>query len=349
LPRSACRDKASLNQRRPQEGEPAIDLLSDVLRVIRLKGALYVNGAFREPWCVAAPSGEELAQILSPESRHVAICHLIIEGRCWAQIPGGEPVALAAGDVVVMPHGDPHLLGSGLQHALPARRDAVEIGIPALNGVCYGGDGAATQVVCGWFAYERDITSPLMTALPPLFRTSIRQRPSGAWLEAAIRFSLSELASGRAGGDAIADKLAEVLFVETLRSYIDDLPPQQTGWLAGMRDPLVGRSIALLHEHPAQAWTVASLAQAVNVSRTVLAERFTALVGVPPMQYLMQWRVALAANLLRGSRMSLTRIAEQIGYESEAAFSRAFKREYGAPPGAWRRQIGANADAAATS
>ncbi len=192
-------------------------------------------------------------------------------------------------------------------------------------------------MICGWFGYEHQIASPVMAALPELFRTNIRQRPSGAWLESSIRYAVDEATAGRPGSDVVADKLAEVLFVETLRGYIESLPDRQTGWLAGLRDPLVGSSIAKLHERPAHPWTVASLAQAVNASRTVLAERFVALVGVPPMQYLTQWRMALAAHLLRSGRLSLTRIVEQIGYESEAAFSRAFKREYGAPPGTWRR------------
>jgi AraC-like DNA-binding protein len=314
-----------------------MDVLSDVLRVIRLKGALYLNAEFREPWCVAAPSGAELASVLSPSSEHMAICHLIIEGRCWAQLPDGEAVALQAGDVVVLPHGNAHLMGSGMHHTPLAVRDAVEVKVPELAAIRYGGDGAATDVVCGWFAYERHIASPIMAALPPLFRTSIRQRPSGAWLEHSIRYALGEATSGRAGSNVIADKLAEVLFVEALRGYIEALPDRQTGWLAGMRDPLVGRSIELLHEQPAREWTVASLAREVYVSRTVLAERFVALTGIPPMQYLTEWRMALAAHLLRSGRLSLTRIAEQIGYESEAAFSRAFKRVYGAPPGVWRR------------
>ena len=317
-----------------------MDVLSDVLRVIRLKGALFLNAEFREPWCVAAPSSAELAPILSPAHEHMAICHLIVEGRCWAQLPGGEAMALEAGDVVALPHGDPHLVGSGKDHAPVTAGDAVKLKVPELARTRYGGDGDATVIVCGWFGYERHVASPVMAALPPMFRTNIRRRPSGTWLESSIRYAVGEAKSGRAGSDVLADKLAEVLFVETLRGYIEALPDRQAGWLAGLRDPVVGSSIARLHERPAHDWTVASLAHAVNVSRTVLAERFVTLIGIPPMQYLTQWRMALAAHLLRNGRLSLTRITEQIGYESEAAFSRAFKREYGSPPGAWRRLEG---------
>lgn len=315
-----------------------MDVLSDVLRVTRLKGSLFINAEFREPWCVKAPSAADLAPILSPTSERIWICHLIAEGRCWAQIPGSDAVALDAGDVVVVPHGDAHILGSGIDHTPFAVRDAVNVKVPSLDKLHYGGHGAATLVVCGWFGYERHFTNPALTMLPRLFRTSIRQRPSGNWLENSIRYALGETASGRAGSDAVVDKLAEVLFVEALRGYVESLPDNQTGWLAGLRDPLVGRCIALLHEKPADAWTVASLAQAVYVSRTVLAERFAGLVGIPPMQYLTQWRMTLAAHLLSTGHLSLTRIGEEIGYDSEAAFSRAFKREYGTSPGVWRRR-----------
>ncbi len=321
-----------------------MDVLSDALRVIRLKGALFLNAEFREPWCVNAPSAADLAPILSPDHRHLAICHLVVEGRCWVQLPAGDAVALEAGDVVTLPHGDPHLVGSGRHHAPVAARDAVALKMPELARATYGGDGAATLVICGWFGYEHQVCSPVMSALPAMFCTSIRQRPSGAWLERSIRYAVDEATAGAAGSGVIADKLAEVLFVESLRGYLEGVPERRTGWLAGLRDPLVGSSLGKLHENPAYPWTVASLAHAVNASRTVLAERFVALVGIPPMQYLTQWRMALAAHLLRSGRLSLGRIGEQIGYESEAAFSRAFKREYGAPPGAWRRVGGATAD-----
>jgi AraC-like DNA-binding protein len=314
-----------------------MDVLSDVFRVIRLKGSLFLNAEFHEPWCVAAPSGVELASVLSPTHKRMAMCHLVTDGRCWVQLPDDQPMALQAGDVIALPHGDAHLLGSGMRHAPPARRHAVALKLPELAYTRYGGGGASTAVVCGWFGYEPQVNNPVIAALPRLFRTNIRCRRSGAWLEGSIRYAVGEVASGRAGSEVVADRLAEVLFVEALRGYIEARPEGQTDWLAGLRDPVIGLSISLLHERPGFAWTVGSLARAANVSRTVLAERFTAMIGVPPMQYLTQWRVALAAHQLCSGRLSLTRVAEQVGYESEAAFSRAFKREYGKSPGAWRR------------
>ena len=315
-----------------------MDVLSDALRVIRLKGALFLHAEFGEPWCVAAPRGAELGRGVWPARQQVAICHLVVEGRCWVALDGREALALEAGDAVVLPQGHAHLLGSGLRHAPPSAGDAVHLELPSLARARYGGRGAGTVVVCGWFAYERNVASPIMAALPPVFRSRLRGRSSAAWLEPSIRYAVEEASSARPGAGVVADKLAEVLFVEALRGYVEGLPERQTGWLAALRDAVVARGIGLLHERPAEAWTVASLARAVNVSRTVLAERFAALIGVPPMQYLTQWRVSLAARLLRDSTLTLSRIAQQVGYESEAAFSRAFKREYGLPPGAWRRR-----------
>lgn len=312
-----------------------MDVVSDVLRTIRLEGALFLNGEFHEPWCVAAPKGRDFATILCPGARHMAIAHVVLEGRCWLQLEGAEPMALEAGDVATMPHGDAHLIGSGLAHA-PVQLDHVVNVQPDPALVRYGGAGDRSVVVCGWFAYEGDVQNPLVAALPRLFRTSLRDRPSGPWIEQSVRYALGEAAAGKPGSVAVASKVAESLFVEALRGHMESLPQDQTGWLAGLRDPQVGRSLALMHARPAHAWTVEELAQEVHMSRSALAERFTELVGVAPMQYLRQWRLAAAARLLRNEGSKLLRIAEAVGYETEASFSRAFKAAYGVSPGAWR-------------
>ena len=315
-----------------------MDVLSDALRVIRLRGALFLNAEFYEPWCVPAPGGADLARMLSPAHEHVAICHLVVKGRCWARLGDGEPLPLQAGDVIAFPRGDAHLIGSGRGYAPVCAGDAVDFKLAGLARARYGGDGAASALICGWFAYERHNANPVVSGLPRVLHTSIRNRPSGTWLKRSLLCAVEEAAAGQAGADVIADKLAELLFVETLRGYMHALPERETGWLAGLRDALVGRSMALLHERPAYPWTVASLAKTVGTSRTALAERFVALTGIPPMQYLTQWRIALAANLLRAGQLTLTRVAEHVGYESEAAFNRAFKRQFGLPPAAWRRR-----------
>jgi AraC family transcriptional regulator, alkane utilization regulator len=326
-----------------------MDVLSDVLQLIRLNGALFLHAELREPWCVEAPRSSDLALGLAPLPRHMAICHMVLEGRCWAQLHGDAAVPLHAGDVVTFPHGDSHLLGSGLQHAPVSIDHIVRVKVPELTCLRYGGDGERSVIACGWFAYERDVANPLLASLPRLFRSSVRKRASGAWLEQSVRYIVHEAASQQPGSNAVASKVAESLFIEALRDYIESLPAQQTGWLSGLRDPQVGKCLALMHAEPARAWTVDSLAQLVNTSRSVLAERFSALVGDSPMAYLKRWRLAVAARLLCNERSSLIRIAEAVGYESEASFSRAFKTEYGMAPGAWRHGSAARQAAPAPS
>jgi AraC-like DNA-binding protein len=247
------------------------------------------------------------------------------------------------GDVVAMPAGDPHLIGSGLRHARVDVQHALPVRLAELAPIRYGGEGERTVLVCGWFAYERDVPNPLLASLPSLFRVAIGARPAGPWLEQSIRYALQEGAGAKPGSTVVAAKVAESLFVETLRAYLEGLPQHQGGWLAGLRDPQVGRCLALMHEQPAKAWSLDALAQEVHVSRSVLAERFSELLGVPPMQYLKRWRLALAAQMLCSERSNLIRVAEAVGYESEASFSRAFKSEFGVPPGMWR--TGSRADA----
>jgi len=323
-----------------------MDVLSDVLQMIRLEGALFLNGEFHEPWCVNAPRGSDFATILCPRAANLAILHMVLEGRCWIQLHGGEPIALEAGDAVVMPHGDSHLIGSGLKHTAIDLDHVVQVKLPELNLIRYGGDGDRSVVVCGWFAYEREVSNPLVAALPKIFRSQVGRRPSGPWMEQSIRYVLGEARSSQPGSSAVAAKVAESLFVEALRGYVDSLPPQQSGWFAGLRDQHVGRCLGLMHTHPSRAWSLEALADEANTSRSVLAERFNHLVGMPPMQYLKRWRLSMAARLLCNERSSIIRVAEAVGYESEASFSRAFKSEYRVSPGQWRSGVKASQEAA---
>lgn len=313
-----------------------MDALSDVLRMIRLEGALFLNAVFHEPWCVDVPPGPQVAQVLCPGARHLAIVHMVLEGRCWLRTDTGEPIAIHAGEVVALPAGDGHLIGSGPDHALVARRDALRVKLPELAPRHYGGDGAPCNLVCGWFAYERNVPNPLLAALPGTFRVALGGRPAGGWIEQSLRYALHEAATQNPGSSVIAAKVAESLFVEAVRAYVEDLPPTESGWLAGLRDAHVGRCLALMHAHPAHAWSLEELAEEAASSRSVLAERFTELVGVPPMKYLKRWRLSMAARMLCNDGSNIVRVAEAVGYESEASFSRAFKSEFGVPPGAWR-------------
>jgi AraC-like DNA-binding protein len=314
-----------------------MDVLSDLLRTIRLDGALFLNGEFYEPWCINAPRGGDLAHKLLSGARSLGICHLVLEGRCWARMQDEVPVLLQAGDAVLFPRGDPHLLGSALHHAHVSIDHVVQVRMPELDRVRYGGDGSRSLIVCGWFAYEPGLFNPLISSLPALFHVPLMRRPAGVWVEQLIRHALSEATQGRPGSDVVVAKVAEVVFVEALRAYIESLEPSRIGWLSGLQDPQIGRCLTLIHTEPARDWTVAELAQAVNMSRSVMAERFTDLMGMAPMQYVKRWRLARAAQRLRSEPTGLARIAADIGYASEAAFSRAFKAEYGVPPGLWRQ------------
>lgn len=314
-----------------------MDVLSDVLRHIRLEGAFFFHGEFREPWSVRTPNGEEAARLLYPPAKRLAILHLVLRGRCWAQVEGQPPLALEPGDAVVLPSGDAHLLASGLHHAPVDMGHLIDFNQrTGLELVQYGGEGDACELACGWFAFEHDASNPLLASLPTMLRAPVGGLPPGPWLVEATRYALSQGRSREPGAGVAGAKVAEALFVESLRAYLASSPAQPAGWLTGLRDPQIGRCMTLLHQQPDRAWTVEVLAEQVHMSRSTLAERFQELVGVPPMRYLKSWRLAVAARLLRNDHTAVIRVAEAVGYSSEASFSRAFKSEYGLPPNAWR-------------
>jgi AraC-like DNA-binding protein len=315
-----------------------MDALSELLRVIRLDSAIFFNAEFSEPWCLASPESRTLVPILMRGTGHLIIYHLLCEGRAYAQLEGGERVALEAGDLVTFPHGHSHRLGSG--HAVPpidagtAIPGVLDETLPMLH---LGGGGASSRFICGFLACDTLLSQAFLGGLPKIIKVNIREDPSGEWLENSLKFSVLQAANREAGAGAMLAKLSEVVFAETLRRYVRGLPEGQTGWLAGARDREIGRALTLLHHRPAHPWTVAELAREAGLSRTVLTERFGHFLGEPPMAYLTRWRLRLAARTLTASSHGVARIASDVGYESEAAFNRAFKREYGLPPARFRR------------
>jgi AraC-like DNA-binding protein len=313
-----------------------MDVLSDVLRTIRLEGALFLNGEMHAPWCFKVPKGSDIAYVLKPGVQRLAICHLVLQGHCWAQTAGDAPVHVEAGEAIVVPRGDEHVIGSGLQHAAVNVDHVVTPQVPKTERVRYGGDGEVAVVVCSYFAYEGDAPNPMMASLPRLFTTALRKRSAGPWIEQSINYVLADASAQAPGSEVLVAKIAEVLFAEVVRGYIETMPANNPGWLAGLREPHVAKCLALMHAEPAKAWTVDALADEVHISRSVLAEKFSELVGVPPMQYLTRWRMIVAAGMLRDGQTPLARVAEGVGYESQEAFGRAFKREYGVSPGQWR-------------
>ncbi len=317
-----------------------MDALSETLRVVRLIGAIFINGRFTAPWCYQSPHADSAAPFLEPGAERVVIFHLITEGDCYVELDGQPPVRLTAGDAVIFPQGHAHRMTSepGLAAASGARLDVVLARRP--RQLAYGGGGAVTRLVCGYLASDARLARMLLAGLPPLVKVNVRGSNAGAWLEASLRYALSEARSPRPGGAGVLAKLAEVLFIEVLRVYMNEQGDGRTGWLAGVGDRIVGAALSALHKNPAKPWTLEELAQEASTSRSVLAERFAHLVGSSPMQYLTQWRMLLAANLLCRSNAPLARIAEEVGYQTDTAFSRAFRREYGVPPAAWRRSQG---------
>jgi AraC-like DNA-binding protein len=335
---------------RPEGLEMSRDTLSDVLRAVRLRGAVfyYIDGT--APWMTEAPPAREIIPAIMPGTEHMIEFHGVIEGFCWAGIVGEPPLRLDQGDVILFPHGDPHVVSSGpglrpqrvdkglffaprppqLPYALNVRGS--EITTARLD----GGRGDHSIVVCGFLGLDARPFNPLLAALPRMLRVSGGTLGPDSWVASFLRAAVVESNQRRPGGEAVLERMSEMLFVEVLRRHIDALPAGQTGWLAGMRDPGIGRVLALLHEKPEVSWTLERLADDAAMSRSTLHDHFVHFIGQPPMQYLAQWRMQVAAGLLRDTKAKLLEVALGVGYESEAAFSRAFKRAVGVAPGAWR-------------
>lgn len=316
-----------------------MDALSDLLRIVRLTGAVFMDAEFTEPWCIGEPAGVEMCAGDMPDAQHVVIYHLVTEGRCEVSLHDQAAGRAHAGDLIIIPGGEAHLLGSDLRRpAVPGRDLIIRRGPDELRQMRHGAGGAKTRMVCGYLAGEPSLFDTVLAALPRVMIVNMREGPGAQWLTSSIRFSIEESAAQRPGAGTVLAKLTELMFVEAIRRHIEGLPPEQTGWLAGLRDRFVGKALALMHAKPAQGWTTEELAGAVGLSRSAFAEKFTGLVGQPPMQYLTRWRLQLAADLLRNGKRAIPAIAAEVGYDSEAAFNRAFKRELGSTPAAWRRR-----------
>jgi AraC-like DNA-binding protein len=311
------------------------DALSEVLRAVRLEGAVFYDVHARSPWAASAPPAKEMAPHVLPGAEHVIEYHLVVAGECWGNVDGETPVLLREGDVVVFPQGDPHVLASQptqLARDAPVNRSRRPLGSQLPVVIVGGGSGEAVHLVCGFIGCDARPFNPLLANLPRM----IHVRGAGGLLEHLMRAAVTESSERRSGGETTLARLSELLFVEIVRRYITTLAPEQTGWLAGLRDIFVGRALSLLHDRPAHDWSLDELASSVGLSRSALAERFMHLVGVPPIQYLAKWRMQLAASLLAGGAASVAEAARVVGYGSEAAFSRAFKKLVGVPPAAWR-------------
>ncbi|HUL94532.1 MAG TPA: AraC family transcriptional regulator [Usitatibacter sp.] len=316
-----------------------MDALSDVLKSVRLEGAVYLEAEFTAPWCIQANAGLESVARRLAGAEHVVFFHYVAEGGFQVhQGDGLPPLPAREGDLIVFPQDVRQLMGSDLRLApVEANRLPYENPDDPVVRLSYGGGGSASRMVCGYIACSRSVCRPLLDALPPVLVIHVGDDAGSGMTRELLRVAVRESWAQRPGAESLLTKVAELMFVEALRRYAASLPPGGTGWLAGVRDAHVGRALAALHGDPARPWTVEELAAEAALSRSALAEKFAALVGEPPMQYLSRWRLALAAQALRTGTEPISRIAERSGYDSEAAFGRAFKREFGKPPAAWRR------------
>jgi len=314
-----------------------MDALSDVLRAAKLSGAVFLNASFKAPWCIVSKITGSLCKPYLGPREHLIPFHFVVEGELGIAAENGERMQLKAGDIVLLPHNDEHVMGSDLSLKPVSGDDLIEPERGALSRIHHGGDGAPTQMICGYLGYDGAYGNPIAASLPPLMKLTVEETGAGAWIRSTFHYAAAEVANGRPGSETVLAKLSELLFVEAVRRYVETLPESQTGWLAGLRDPAVARALALMHGDVKRAWSVEELGRAAGISRSALAERFTRIVGVSPMQYLANWRMQMAAQRLKDTSASLTQVAEQVGYESGAAFSRAFKKAFGDAPGTWRR------------
>lgn len=315
-----------------------MDPLSDLLRMMRLTGGIFLKGEFTAPWCISARVGPEDCAPFGSAPRNIIAYHYVEEGRMLLRVAGQPDIEVGEGEIVLLPRNDPHVLAS--QAGLPPAEIEsfiVQAADGGLARLAYGGGGASTAIYCGFLGNETpgDI---LLSVLPPVLRLKVPQDATGEWIGSTFRFAEVALAGGGVRSSVVLGRLAEMLFEEAVQRHVAQLPTEEKGWLAGLRDPCVGRALALLHGRPDRPWTTEDIAAEVGVSRSAFASRFTDLVGVPPIRYLARWRMQMAARRLADTQDAITRIAFDMGYESEAAFNRAFKRAFGIPPAAWRKE-----------
>jgi AraC-like DNA-binding protein len=319
------------------------DPLSDVLRAVKLTGALFfvVDASF--PWGVEVPRADSFSSIILPRAQHVVSYHIILKGAGWVNIPDVMSTWFEAGDVLVFAHGDPYSMLSSPDQ--PPEFDAKatmdyfrEMAAGKLPFVSTEGGGGEprSEFVCGFLGCDMQPFNPVLSSLPRLLRIRRPGTESDNLLSQLIGLTLAEARRPRLGGESIRLRLGELIFVEVMRQHLESLPAHETGWLSGLRDPFVGKVLVMLHENPAYPWTLHELACRACMSRAALAARFAHLVGHPPMQYLTLWRMQIAARLLADGSTKVAVVGHEIGYESEAAFSRAFKKTVGKSPAAWR-------------
>lgn len=311
------------------------DPLSELLRTVRLTGAVFLDSRFSEPWSVATRLTPEVLPFMTNAAQIIAY-HYVIKGSLYLSVAGEQAIRVRAGEIVLLPRNDPHILSSGMGLKAVSARDLVQPSAEGgLDRIVHGGGGAATNIVCGFLGND-EASNPLIATLPRVLTLDVREVASRDWIEASMRYAANERAAGSAEMVTGLARLSEALLVEAVRRYAAGLGGTETGWLKGLHDPQVGRALSLMHQDIGASWSIDALANRVAMSRSAFVERFTSLVGLPPMRYLTEWRLRTASLLLRESQKSVGQVGYEVGYASEEAFSRAFKRRFDVSPGRWR-------------
>ena len=314
-----------------------IDPFSDVLRSVRLTGGVFIDAHFTAPWCVfASLTAEHCKVFLDTSPTQIIAYHFIIEGELLLCIDGEPPVNVRAGEIVLLPRNDDHVMASG-RGLEPIKADGLLqwSADGGLARIVHGNGGVATHLICGYLGSDGGY-NPLIAALPKVLTLDVREGASRDWIEASVRFAANELAAGRLASSSVMSRLSETLLVEAVRHYASTLTDTETGWLKGLKDPYVGRALSLIHQNIGAPWTTDAMAREIALSRSAFVERFSTLVGMPPIRYLTALRLQTAKLLLREATTTIGQLAHSVGYDSEEAFSRAFKREFGMAPGRWR-------------
>ena len=322
----------------PDEGFVAdSEDIQALLRGMRLSGAVFLEATFTAPWCCNSQvTPQECAPYATPVPRQIIGYHYVASGQMLLKVAGQPPLTVKQGEMVVLPRNDPHVIGSALTLKPVDVEEWITFDPNGLMRLELGGGGAATKILCGFLGDDLPY-NPVLAMLPSVLKQNVVEGASGTWVESSFRQAATELADGKVGSTIFLGRLAELLFLEAVRRHLQD-QPSDSAWNAGLRDHAVARALGLLHGQMARRWTTDALADEIGLSRSAFADRFSKVVGEPPMRYLARQRLNQACLLLKDSTASIASIAYEVGYESEAAFSRAFRREHGAPPAAWRQE-----------
>jgi AraC-like DNA-binding protein len=315
----------------------ATSALSSALARLQLQGAIFLRGEYTEPWAYESMPSKDAAAILAPDAAQVVLFHVVAAGRCWIEATGGERVWAQAGDVIVLPYNDQHRMGGSSDSAFVSITELLQPPPWDVMPLIRSGDGGApTSVVCGYLSCDDALFDPRMRVFPPAFVVSPPEGPARTWVSASIEYAAQQTTQVAPDRLESPTRVPELLLTEILKLHLASAPAVEHGWVAAINDPVLAPALAAIHNSPEEKWTVEALARLARVSASLLDERFRRVLGLAPIRYLTGWRMHTAEDLLRSTDLGVGAVARRVGYDSEEAFSRAFKREHGEAPSVWR-------------